>query len=124
MLTLNIQWWQIYLLDVRAAEDQGCEVTIAEDSFDTQLPLNINDDDLDVNATELPPARIGLTEMTTCVMRLDVVATGRLIHTVDHGLSSRGQNLSLREKLEAIKTCERNLHHKYLQYCRLDVPIR
>ena len=98
-------------------------MTIAEDSFDTQLPLNINDDDLDINATELPPTRIGLTEMTTCVMRLDVVATGRQIRTLDFGFSSQGPILSLREKLEAIRSCERKLHHKYLQYCRPDVPI-
>ncbi|KAG0652923.1 Bikaverin cluster transcription factor bik5 [Hyphodiscus hymeniophilus] len=115
-------WWQIYLLDVRAAEDQGCEVTIAEDSFDTKVPLNINDDDLVAGATELPPERTGLTEMTTSVMRLDVVATGRKIRTVDSGLSG-DQNLTLREKLEAIKSCERAIHHKYLQYCRPDVPI-
>lgn len=87
------------------------------------MPLNINDDDLDINATVLPPTRNGLTEMTTCLMRLDVAATGRMIHTVDHGLSSGGQYLSLCEKLEAIKSCERKIHHKYLQYCHQDVPI-
>jgi hypothetical protein len=108
---------------VRAAEDQGCEITIAEDSFDTQMPLNINDEDLDVNATILPPSRVGLCEMTTTRMRLDIVETGRLIRTVDHGLASRVPNLTLREKLEAIKSCERKIHHHYLQYCRPDVPI-
>jgi hypothetical protein len=108
---------------VRAAEDQGCEVTISEDSFDTKLPLNINDDDLDVNATDFPPARIGITEMSTALMRSEVVATGRLIRVLDHGLSTGGPSLSLREKVEAIKACERSIHHKYLQYCRPDVPI-
>lgn len=122
MLTLP-QWWQIYLLDIRAAEDQGCEVTICEDSFDTQLPLNINDADLDATVNELPPPRPGLTEMTTTVMRLDVVETGRKIRVVDSGPLSSGQNLSLREKLGAIKSCERMIHHKYLQYCRPDQPI-
>jgi hypothetical protein len=119
----SLQWWQIYLLDIRAAEDQGCEVTIAEDSFDTQLPLNINDADLDATATELPPPLIGLTEMTVTVLRLDVVETGRKIRIVDSGTLSSGQILSLQEKLEAIKSCERKIHHKYLQYCRPDVPI-
>ena len=107
---------------MRAAEDQGCEVTIAEDSFDTKLPLNINDDDLVAGAVELPPNRTGLTEMTVSVMRADIVATGRKIRTVDCGLSGE-QTLSLREKLETIKACERQVHFKYLQYCRPDVPI-
>ena len=108
---------------MRAAEDQSCEITLSEDSFDTKVPLNINDDDLDVNATELPPARTGITEMSIGLMRSEVVATGRLTRVLDHGLSSGGSNISLREKLEAIKACERRLHHKYLQYCTPDVPL-
>ncbi len=123
MLTWTWQWWQVYLLDVRAAEDQGCEVTIGEDSFDTRLPLNINDEDMEILATEFPPSRTGLTEMTTSLMRLEIVSTGRQVRTMDYGLSSTRQNLSLREKLEAIRSCERKLHHKYLQYCRPDIPI-
>lgn len=61
--------------------------------------------------------------MTTGLARCEVLETGRLIRVVDHGLSSGGSNLTLREKVEAIKACERSVHQKYLQYCRPDVPI-
>lgn len=108
---------------MRAAEDQGCEVTIGEDSFDTQLPLNIDDADIDPSITEPPSPREGLTEMTTTVMRLDVVETGRKIRVVDSGPVASGAVLNLQEKLEAIKCCERKIHHKYLQHCRPEVPI-
>ncbi len=114
-------WWQIYLLDMRAAEDQGCEMIITSDLFDTKLPLNINDEDLDVNATTLPPTRIGMTEMSMGLMRLESTETGLAIGTIDRCISARwARQMTLQEKLDAIKDCERKLHHKYLQQCRQD----
>jgi len=44
-------WLSLCMLDVRASEDQGMEYTIALGSFDTKLPLNINDEDIGPNTT-------------------------------------------------------------------------
>ncbi|KAK1141073.1 hypothetical protein N8T08_009647 [Aspergillus melleus] len=57
-------WWALCLIDVRASEDQGTDYTIAYGSFDTKLPLNLNDADFGPETTEMPPAREGLTDMT------------------------------------------------------------
>ncbi|KAI5864931.1 fungal-specific transcription factor domain-containing protein [Durotheca rogersii] len=38
-------WWQIIVLDIRASEDRGTTTVIARDSYDTRIPLNINDTD-------------------------------------------------------------------------------
>ncbi|KAL3419973.1 fungal specific transcription factor domain-containing protein [Phlyctema vagabunda] len=38
-------WWQIILLDMRAAEDRGTEPMILEESYNTELPSNLNEDD-------------------------------------------------------------------------------
>jgi len=117
-------WWHIYLMDMRAAEDQSCEMIITSDLFDTKMPLNINDEDLDVNATTHPQPRIGMTEMTNCLMRLETTETGLAIGTIERGVSSRWHpKLTLEEKLDGIKVLERNLHHKYLQNCRQDDAI-
>ena len=51
-------WWILCMLDVRTAEDQGTEFAIGRDSFDTQMPRNINVDDDDCQD------RPGLTDMT------------------------------------------------------------
>jgi hypothetical protein len=38
-------WWQVLVLDIRASEDRGTEAIISKDSYNTRLPVNINDDD-------------------------------------------------------------------------------
>ncbi|KAI2604386.1 fungal-specific transcription factor domain-containing protein [Hypoxylon fragiforme] len=38
-------WWQLIVLDIRASEDRGTTAIIARDSYDTKLPLNIDDAD-------------------------------------------------------------------------------
>ncbi|OOQ85049.1 hypothetical protein PEBR_31157 [Penicillium brasilianum] len=57
-------WWALCLFDVRASEDQGTEFTIAVDSFDTKIPLNINNSDIDPDSKEGPAEREGLTDMS------------------------------------------------------------
>ena len=36
-------WWSLCMLDMRASEDQGMDYTISLESYDTKLPLSIND---------------------------------------------------------------------------------
>ncbi|KAI0001234.1 fungal-specific transcription factor domain-containing protein [Xylariaceae sp. FL0662B] len=38
-------WWQLIVLDIRASEDRGTTTIVTRDSYDTRLPLNVNDDD-------------------------------------------------------------------------------
>ena len=57
-------WWTLCVLDMRASEDQGTELTITSGSFDTKIPLNINDADIDPESKQMPTERIGLTDMT------------------------------------------------------------
>ncbi|KAI0845951.1 fungal-specific transcription factor domain-containing protein [Daldinia vernicosa] len=61
-------WWHVCLLDVRASEDQGMDLTIIPGSFDTRQPLNINDDDIDPEKKEMPKEREGITDMTFSLM--------------------------------------------------------
>lgn len=57
-------WAALCLLDIRASENQGSDLTISLNSFDTQLPLNINDDDISPDTKETPKERDGLTDMS------------------------------------------------------------
>ena len=43
-------WWAVCILDLRASEDQGTDPAITSGSFDTKMPLNINDVDIDPNS--------------------------------------------------------------------------
>ena len=55
-------WWALCSLDMRASEDQGTELTIKRGTFDTRIPLNINDADIDPASRQLPEERIGVTD--------------------------------------------------------------
>ena len=57
-------WWIVLWLDLRAAEDQGMDITIAPGSFDTKIPLNINEADIDPETKQTPPERYGITDMS------------------------------------------------------------
>ncbi len=57
-------WWAVCLLDVRASEDQGTDLTITSGSFDTRIPLNINDVDINPETKEMPTERTGVTDMS------------------------------------------------------------
>ena len=57
-------WWAVCILDVRASEDQGTDLTITSGSFNTKIPLNINDADINPESKEMPTERNGVTDMS------------------------------------------------------------
>ncbi|RAL06543.1 uncharacterized protein BO97DRAFT_328361, partial [Aspergillus homomorphus CBS 101889] len=63
-------WWYICLLDNRSSEYHGCQPIVQDEStFDTRMPLNINDADLSAATRHPPPERADATEMTFCLIR-------------------------------------------------------
>lgn len=62
-------WWSLCMLDSRASEDQGTDVTIG--SFDTKMPANINDGDIEPGSPEAPVAREGITDMTFAIVWIE-----------------------------------------------------
>ena len=112
-------WWAICVLDLRSAEDQGCELTVVERSFDTLFPLNVNDSDISPEMTEFPPERIGSTDMTFCLIRYEICGLSRKLHTASSGLSpcptvSRSTTQEQEDKL--IEMYE-HIDQKYLKLC-------
>ncbi|KAI5918216.1 fungal-specific transcription factor domain-containing protein [Camillea tinctor] len=50
-------WWQLIVLDIRAAEDRGTRGIIARDSYNTRLPHNVDDADFGPE-TAVPLSRL------------------------------------------------------------------
>ncbi|GAP85338.1 putative fungal specific transcription factor domain-containing protein [Rosellinia necatrix] len=112
-------WWAICVLDLRSAEDQGCELTVVERSFDTLFPLNVNDSDIGPEMTEFPPERTGSTDMTFCLIRYEICALSRRVHTAVTGMSpcpreSRG---TLDEHEDKLLEMYEHIDQKYLRPC-------
>ncbi|KAK8074715.1 Bikaverin cluster transcription factor bik5 [Apiospora hydei] len=57
-------FWQIVVLDVRAAEDRGTEAMIATSMLNMRLPLNLNDDDFGPDSPGPLVERTGGSDIT------------------------------------------------------------
>lgn len=119
-------WWQVCILDTRASEDHGCDPTIIEQSFDTKLPLNINDVDIYPDIKDFPPERQGCTDMSFCLIRFEVANTFRRINYIPpgpHRCNEFFSTVTLNDKEKWITECHQRLEERYLKYCDMSVPI-
>ena len=97
-------FWAVCVLDLRSAEDQGTDLNIVAGTFDTRLPLNINDGDICPESTCLPESREGTTDMAFSLIRYEICSLSRRLHTVSSGMSpaypgDAGKSLEEREAL-------------------------
>ncbi|KAI8951874.1 fungal-specific transcription factor domain-containing protein [Xylaria longipes] len=110
-------WWAICVLDLRSAEDQGCELTVVERSFDTRFPLNVNDSEISPEMADFPPERIGSTDMTFCLIRYEICALSRRVHTAASGMAPcpKDSNITLEEQEEKLIEMYEHIDQKYLK---------
>ena len=108
-------WWQLVLLDTRAAEDRGLEPMIQEGSFHTRLPCNLNDEEFGQNSQPPLPFQVGVTQITLCLISMDVSNTMRKVGFVPHTPEPR--TLTLRNKLALLKDCTLRIESQYLAGC-------
>ncbi|KAG0651731.1 Bikaverin cluster transcription factor bik5 [Hyphodiscus hymeniophilus] len=118
-------WWQVCILDVRASEDHGSDPSILDQAFDTEMPLSVNDSDLDPDATEPPTPRHGVSEMTFCLIRYEICSLTRQLSYTPPGsfYQARAALVTLEDKEQMIKDCADRLEEKYLQYCEEAGPL-
>ncbi|KAI0409907.1 fungal-specific transcription factor domain-containing protein [Xylaria palmicola] len=57
-------WWQLVVLDVRAAEDRGTSAIVARGGYDTRLPHNVDDDEFGPGTTAPLRDRPGPSDAT------------------------------------------------------------
>ncbi|CAM1507764.1 Fc.00g046120.m01.CDS01 [Cosmosporella sp. VM-42] len=75
-------WWAIMSIDLRSAEEMSSDLTVSDNSFDTQLPSNINDADIDPSSTEMPMPREGRTDVSVSLVRHEICALSRRLFTI------------------------------------------
>ena len=112
-------WWQVCILDTRAAEDHGSEPSIVDHLFDTEVPLNIDDCDLDPDATEAPVPKSGLTEMTFCLIRFEICTLIRKFNHFPPGKNScpkMGPELTVNDRERMIQEFSDRVEINFLQY--------
>jgi len=118
-------WWQVVILDIRSSEDFGTDPSVGEYSFDVKLPLNVNDADLDPLNTQFLDPRDGVSEMTFCLIRYEILNSARrLAYTPPTGpCLERAKTFSLADKEQMLKELHEKLEDKYLKYCDSAGPL-
>ena len=115
-------------IDIRASEDQSSDPTITEQSFDTKLPLNINDEDIWPEMTEPPVEHEGCTEKTFDLIRYEISNTVRFLAYIPPGPCPypvrRKDGPSIEEKERLIEKLQHYLENKYLKFCDLSNPLQ
>lgn len=105
-------WWGVCMLDVRASEDQGMDLTIAHGSFDTRLPSNINDTDIEPETKEMPKEREGISDSTFFLVACDQCDISRQMMAV----SLQDGKPRLDEQNRLLNEYHERLENKYLRY--------
>ncbi|KAI1455798.1 fungal-specific transcription factor domain-containing protein [Annulohypoxylon moriforme] len=80
-------WWQLIVLDIRGAEDRGSATVLARDSYDTKLPLNIDDADFGSGTRSQLVEKQGPTDVT---FSLCTAQCSNLFLQIEHAHSALG----------------------------------
>ena len=105
-------WWALCVLDARASEDQGTDFIIARDSFDTKLPLNINDVDITPETIQMPIEREGITDMSLPLVffKISEVTKQMMAYSATEGAPG------IEEQSRLLTEIYQKLEQGYLQY--------
>ncbi|KAG0134197.1 hypothetical protein HOY82DRAFT_554325 [Tuber indicum] len=119
-------WYEICLLDLRTAEAHGSDPGISTQSYDTRLPLNIEDADILPNSAYPITPRKGFTEMTFCLVLYEVLDCLRVVlRSTPGAVKVKGvEQPTLEEKEKMLDELALRLAAKYQVELDLTVPIQ
>jgi hypothetical protein len=100
----------------------GTGIAILSDSWDTQPPLNINDDQIWPGMSERPEEQKGATEMIFCLSRSCVGKFFTMSRKPMHG-ADPSQFKDYNEVEPMIREAEREVEEKYIRYCDIVNPL-
>ena len=105
-------WWSLCMLDLRTSEDQGTDLAVAQGSFDTNIPSNINDADIDPETKSMPPERHGVTDMS--FVRISAGVTTLMRQMIDPG--ARQGVAGLEDQNRRLNEIYQKFEQEYLQH--------
>ncbi|EFY97745.1 fungal specific transcription factor domain-containing protein [Metarhizium robertsii ARSEF 23] len=112
-------WWAICTLDLRSAEEAGTALIIGNSSFDTMLPLNIDDTDISPEKKESPTPRDGRSDCSICLVRYEVCAVSRRLYfasTEPRPADADTVGLKLEEREKMLIEVKNRVEQKFLRY--------
>ncbi|KAL2802740.1 hypothetical protein BJX63DRAFT_440629 [Aspergillus granulosus] len=125
----RLLWWYICLLDNRSSEYHGCQRIVQDEStFDTRMPLNINDADLTADMRKSPAERDGTTEMTFCLIRCHAMRVMWKIGYIPASMPnaphrSQAASLTLADREGLAQELQTQLETQYLRHYTSSDPF-
>lgn len=114
-------WWQICLIDSRSEDMQVSAYKLCEEMFDTQMPVNTDDVNLDPGMSASPIVVEGWTEMTVFLIRCEVWKLSRRLQSVTFVTSDFPTDTD--ERLELLQQCQATIESTYLKHLDPSQPI-
>jgi hypothetical protein len=106
-------WWNLHRLERRLAENYLGHPFSSEPQFDTLLPTNLNDADISPIDAEFQKPRVGLTEMSFCLVDFEISS---LTFNLLKQRPSIGAELHER-KASMIRESLKKLTKEHLKFC-------
>ncbi|KAL8860578.1 MAG: hypothetical protein Q9178_002931 [Gyalolechia marmorata] len=114
-------WYHICFLDIRTCEAQGPRPHIRSDEFDTQFPLNVDDEELE--APEPPTTSASRwTDMTLTLIRMEANEMYRVVWTDRPKLEKK--KITLTAVLGKIENFRKMTKDKYLRFVNENIPVQ
>jgi Fungal specific transcription factor domain len=107
-------WWQICLVDSRAGNLQASSYKLSEDMFDTEMPTNSNDANLESSMPHLPLAADAWTDVSAFLLRCEIWQLSRRLQSV----------ADFNQKCELFKRIEARIEETYLKHPDLNQPFQ
>ena len=120
-------WWHLQHVDLALGVRCGTTPLTLMAAWDAQIPLNIEDEDLEPGMAEPPSERKGLTSLAYCLWTYGIVAQQREFFAENKGKLgiswAANKSLSHSRKNKLIEIMEEGLNKKFLQYCDPIKPL-
>ncbi|KAL1303783.1 hypothetical protein AAFC00_007120 [Neodothiora populina] len=117
-------FYQILPLDGVASQMSGTGIGIVpdNDTWDTQPPLNLDDDQISPGMTEMPVEKKGPTEMIFCLARACIGTHVVKAGMYKHGAGQQSSKVHV-DFNSVIDQAENEVEERYIRYCDVAHPL-
>ena len=114
-------WWQICIIDSRSEDVQASQFKISEGMFDTEIPANTDDANLDPEMSRPPIVAERWTDMTPFLIHCEIWKLSRRLQFTPAPAYAMFPDID--EKIEVFRRFQERIEKSYLKHLNPDQPL-
>lgn len=114
-------WWQICFIDSRSGDLQVSKYKLSEGMFDTEIPANTDDANLDPGMLKSPVVAERWTDMTVSLIHCEIWKLSRRLQSVT--AASYALSPDINERLELFQQSQARIEDNYLKHLNPNQPL-